>query len=439
VLSAGKVSMIALGGAIGTGLFLGAGFAINLAGPAVVLSYSFGAVIALLLASCLAEMASAHPGPGSFGSYAEIYLGPLAGFLVRYTYWCANVLAIGTEVAGISLYMQYWFPGSPGWAWSAGLSAILLFVNSISVDAFGTLEYGLSTLKITVIVLFILICGSFLFGSSASLSLGVRNYTDFGGLLPRGWWGAWTAVVLAMFGFMGTEMAAVASGEAQDPRAAVKLALRSTVMRLILFYLLTLVMMLATVPWPALSSGSSAFVVVMHALHVPLAAGLINCTLLIAALSAINSQLYMATRMLFSLARAGLGPESFGMLSPRGVPLNALVASSFGIVLATALGIGAPNSAYVVMVAVSIFGGLFTWIMIFLTHCAFKTLRSDASRMGPGPSLPVFPAMSVLGLACTLAILATTFFMPPFRLTLICGIPFILTLVIAYFVRYSPK
>jgi len=156
-LSARRMSMIAIGGAIGTGLFLGSGFAISLAGPAVLLSYLLGALIALLLMGCLAEMTIAHPTSGSFGAYAEYYLGPLAGFLVRYAYWTGIVLAVGTEVTAIALYMHFWFPGSPGWPWIVGFSALLVLVNARSVNVFGAIEYWFSAIKITAIVLFIVL------------------------------------------------------------------------------------------------------------------------------------------------------------------------------------------------------------------------------------------------------------------------------------------
>src|SRR6266481_8019362 len=153
-LSARRLTMIAIGGAIGTGLFLGSGLAISLAGPGVLVSYAIGAVIALLLMGCLAEMTVAHPTSGSFGAYAEYYIGPLAGFLVRYAYWTCNVFAVGTEVTAIAVYMRYWFPGVPGWVWIVGFSSILVAVNALNVKVFGAVEYAFSSLKVTAIVVF---------------------------------------------------------------------------------------------------------------------------------------------------------------------------------------------------------------------------------------------------------------------------------------------
>src|SRR5215470_7913331 len=166
-LGAGRLTMIAIGGAIGTGLFLGSGFAIGLAGPAVLVSYAIGAVIALLLMGCLAEMTVAHTTSGSFGAYAEYYVGPLAGFLVRWCYWTGNVLAVGTEVTAVAVYMKYWFPGPPGWVWILTFSGSLVLANALAVNVFGTLEYWFCVIKVTAIIAFITLASYLVFGTGA--------------------------------------------------------------------------------------------------------------------------------------------------------------------------------------------------------------------------------------------------------------------------------
>ena len=223
-LSARRMTMIAIGGAIGTGLFLGSGLAISLAGPAVLLSYAVGALIALLLVGCLAEMSVTHPTAGSFGAYAEYYVGPLAGFLVRYAYWTCVVLAVGTDVTAVALYMRFWFPAVPGWLWIVGFSALLILINARSVEVFGAVEYWFSAIKLTAIVLFILLAGYVLWRGAAALSApgaaagaGFHNYVDHGGFLPHGLWGAWVAVIVAIFSYLSIEMIAVAAGEAAQP------------------------------------------------------------------------------------------------------------------------------------------------------------------------------------------------------------------------------
>jgi L-asparagine transporter-like permease len=444
-LTARRMSMIAIGGAIGTGLFLGSGFAISLAGPAVLLSYLIGALIALLLMGCLAEMTVAHPTSGSFGAYAEYYLGPLAGFLVRYAYWTSIVLAVGTEVTAIALYMQYWFPHSPGWPWIVGFSALLVLVNARSVNIFGAIEYWFSAIKVTAILLFILLAAYIVLaapqkvgaasGAAAMSTSGFHNYTAYGGFFPRGLWGAWSALIVAIFSYLSIEMIAVAAGEAAQPQIAVRRAFRSTVLRLIFFYLLTLALVLAVVPWTAAGVDESPFVKVMRALRLPAAAGIFNFVILVAALSAMNSQLYITTRMMFSLSRAGYAAQRFGLLNQRGVPVQALLLSSLGIALATALSVLAPKSAFILMISISSFGAMFTWMMIFVTHYAFRRARA---RSGATLQLrmPGYPATTLLGAALMAAVLVTTAFTPAFQLTLVFGLPFLATLALLYQLRY---
>jgi len=406
----------------------------------VLVSYLIGALIALLLMGCLAEMTVAHPTSGSFGAYAEYYLGPLAGFLVRYAYWTSIVLAVGTEVTAVALYMHFWFPTSPGWPWIVGFSALLVLVNARSVNVFGAIEYWFSAVKVTAIVLFILLATYIVFRAPGALAgatgaAGFHHYTAHGGFLPHGVWGAWVAVIVAIFSYLSIEMIAVAAGEAAQPEIAVTRAFRATVVRLILFYLLTLALILAIVPWTAAGVDESPFVKVMRALQVPAAAGIFNLVILIAALSAMNSQLYITTRMMFSLSRAGYAPRRFGILNRRGVPVQALLLSSLGIALATLMSVLAPKSAFVLMIAISSFGAMFTWMMIFVTHYAF---RRACERSGAPLRfrMPGYPATTLLGAALMAAVLLTTAFTEAFRLTLVFGVPFLAVLVACYRLWY---
>jgi AAT family amino acid transporter len=425
-LTTAQLTMIAIGGAIGTGLFLGSGFAIHLAGPGVLLSYAIGAVIALLLMGSLAEMAAAQPATGSFGLYAEQYLSPFAGFLVRYSYWACVVLAVGTEVSAVAVYMRYWAPNIPGWIWILLFSAVLITVNALHVGAFGAVEYGFSLVKVIAICGFILL-GAFLVFRAPHIA--AQNLTAHGGLLPHGFSGAWQAVVVAIFSYFSLEMVAVAAAEARDPRTAVVRAFRGTIARLILFYLGTLAITLALVPWNAAGTDTSPFVRVMQSTAIPYAAAILNLVVLIAALSAMNSQLYITSRMLFSLARARFAPAPLGRLTRAGVPVPALLISSLGIAVAFLLQAFAPARAFGIMMAISIFGAMFTWMMIFVTHLAFRRRYK-----GPLPfRLALYPATPILGALLMLALLITTAFVPGFELTLVFGIPFLALLAVVYF------
>jgi AAT family amino acid transporter len=437
-LSARQLTMIAIGGAIGTGLFLGSSLAIRYAGPSVLISYVIAAVISLLLMGCLAEMTAVHPTPGSFGAYAEHYIHPLAGFLVRYAYWSCVVLAVGTEVTAVATYMQYWFPGTPSWIWVVLFSGVLVGVNALNVRVFGTVEYWFSAIKITAIVAFILI-GSYVVFYSHPADIGFDNYVSHGGFAPNGPLGTWIAVIPAIFGYLSIEMIAVAAGEAANPQKAVIAAFRATIWRLASFYLLSIALMLAIVPWQAAGTDKSPFVKVMEIIGLPGGAAVLNFVVLIAALSAMNSQLYITTRMMFSLARGGYAPGRFGRLGRTGVPMDALALSCTGIGLATVLSVVQPERAFVLMMSIAIFGALFTWFMIFVTHWFF---RRRWVAQGDAPlrfRMWGFPWLTLLGATLMLAVMLTTPFTALFRMTLVTGIPFLALLTAVYLTRYRKE
>ncbi len=426
-LTSGQISMIAIGGAIGTGLFLGSAFAIGFAGPSVLISYAIGALIALLLMGALAEMTVAHPTSGSFGAYAEHYISPLAGFLVRYSYWSAVVFAVGTEVTAIAVYMRLWYPHVPGAVWILVFSAAL---NATNVKLFGSVEYGFSLFKILAIAAFILLGAYVIITAPATSGIGFSNYTTHGGFFPHGLWGTWVAVIVAIFSYFSIEMIAIAAGEARDPKRAITRAFRLTIFRLIFIYLLSLAVMLAIVPWNVTGNqagsetgiSSSPFVKVAAATHLPYAAGILNLVVLIAALSAMNSQICITTRMMFSLSRAGFAPRRFGTLNRRGVPLPALLLSTIGIALAAVVYVLYPATAFTLMISISMFGVLFTWLMIFVTQLRFRRAHAAtplAFRMWG------FPFTTLAGITLLAAILFTTPFTPTFRMTLVYGLPFL--------------
>lgn len=435
-LTARQMSMIAIGGAIGTGLFLGSKFAIGFAGPGVVASYVIGGLIALLLMGCLAEMTVAHPTSGSFGAYAEHYISPLAGFLVRYCYWSSIVLAVGTEVTAVAEYMKFWFPDVAAWIWIVGFSAVLIGVNAYSVKAFGSVEYWFSAIKVFAIVAFIVLAIGVLAGGRGAVPV-VENLTGQGGLVPNGWSGVWIGVIISIFSYFSIEMIAVAAGEAEHPERAVRQAFKATVARLVIFYLLSLSLIVMLVPWKTLVADgtTSPFITVMQSVGIPYADSILNFIVIVAALSAMNSMLYISTRMLFSLSRAGDAPAVLGWIRTNGVPLNALAVSASGIAVAASVYVANPDTAFPIMIALSMFGVLFTWGMIFFTHLFF---RRRMARDGTTLAFRMigYPVGTLLGLGLILAILLTTWFIDIFHATLVFGVPFMLALLAVYGARH---
>ncbi|TCP21728.1 L-asparagine transporter-like permease [Scopulibacillus darangshiensis] len=432
-LKTGQLTMIAMGCAIGTGLFLGSGLAIGLAGPSVIISYAVGAFIVLLLMGCLAEMTVAHPTSGAFGTIAEKYINPWAGFLVRYSYWVAQVFAIGVEVSAISIYMKYWFPNVPGVIWILLFAAILIYINAKSVNTFASLEYWLSMIKVVAIVLFILLGAYILFGGKHDPSIGPHNLVNDGGFMPFGPWGIWVAIFVSLFSFLGTEMVAITAGEAKEPDVAVPKALKATVFRLAVFYVLTMTIMLMIVPWKSAGVDKSPFVRVIEMIHIPGAAGIMNFIVLVAAISAMNSQLYASTRMMYSLSEGGYAPRFFKKVSKRGVPLRAFAVSTVGIALAAGVSAFLPGSSYSFMMGISMFGSIFTWFVIFVSHLFF---RKRWEKNG-GRKLPIrmigFPYLTILGGLVLLSLMITTWF-TPFRNMLEFGVPWLIFLSIGYII-----
>ncbi|WP_308159599.1 amino acid permease [Arthrobacter sp. ISL-65] len=432
-LTGRQMSMIALGGAIGTGLFLGSKFAIGFAGPSVIISYAIGGLIALMLMASLSEMTVEHSTSGSFGAYAEHYISPLAGYLVRYMYWSCIVLAVGTEVTAVGEYMQFWFPTAPPLVWVVLFSAVLIGVNALNVKAFGTLEYWFSSIKVFAIVGFVLLGAYVVFGSHKS-GVGFHNYTTGGGFFPNGFSGMWFAVIVSIFSYLSIEMIAVAAGEAKNPEQAVKKAFKTTIVRLFLFYILTLALVLAIAPVSGIMAGSSPFVTVMQVIGIPGADSVLNFVVIIAALSAMNSQLYISTRMMFSLSRGGDAPAFLGKVRPNGTPLNALIVSSVGIAIAAVTYAVFPATAFTLMMALSMFGAMFTWFMIFVTHWFF---RRHAARTGRTLSfkVPLSRVGTVVGALLMLAIMVSTLFTEAFQMTLIFGMPATALVTAIYFIR----
>ena len=433
-LTSAQMVMIAIGGAVGTGLFMGSAFAIGFAGPAVLISYAIGAFIALLLIGCLGEMTVAHPTSGSFGAYAEYYLGRLAGFVLRYAYWAALVLAVGMEVTAVGIYMAYWFPDVPQWIWVAIFSAVLIGINLRSVKVYGAAEYAFSAIKVAAIVAFVLIGAYVVFGARIP-GIGMENYHSGGGFWAKGFSGMWLGVIVAMFSYLGVEAIAVAAGEAQHPQQAVQRAMKTTVLRLVLFYLLTLALMLAIVPWTEAATQTSPFVRVMEIINIPYAAGVLNFVVLVAALSAMNSQLYTTSRMMFSLARAEQAPAGFGRTNSSGVPVAAILISSLGAAVAMFINAFWPEQSFMWMMSIAMFGAMFAWLMVFVTHLAFRRRREREGAERVPFRMWGFPWLTLLGAALMAAVLITTAFTPEFRLTLAFGLPWLAVLSVIYRLR----
>lgn len=438
-LTSGQMLMISIGSAIGTGLFLGSGYAVGLAGPGVVVSYLIGALIAFTVMVALSEMAVQTPTAGSFGNYAELYTHRFLGFQVRWIYWFAQVIAIGGEMVAAAIYMHFWFPNVTPAVWMVIFALILLAANAVSVRAFGTFEYWFAMIKVVVIVFFIIV-GAYILLDATRFGI-TPAYTSYGGFFPKGALGVWLATIVAIFSYIGVEVVAVTSGESQNPERDVPRALRGMLVRLVLFYVLALFIMVGMVPWTKAGLTESPFVKAFTLVGIPFAASIMNFVVLTAALSSSNTDIYLTTRMLFSLSRANLAPKFFGELSRFRVPFNALVVSGIGVAASIVLTYYAGStSAYLYIFSVAIFGGIFTWLMILVSHVAFR-LKYRRENLPVKYSIRGSIYLSFIGIALLLASLISTLITPGMELSIPSGLAAIAVFTLLYLAygRRAPK
>lgn len=433
-----QLTMIAIGGAIGVGLFLGSTVTIGLAGPGVIVTYLIGAAIALVMAYALAEMAVVHPLAGSFGVYAEQYLSPWYGFVLRATYGFIQILAIGAEVTAVAIYFTFWFPAGPQWMWVAGASAGLIAVNTSKVSRFGEVEYWFALIKVVAILAFIAVGLALVVGLGPSPAVGVSNlFNGPGGLLPNGWTGVRLALTLVITSYMGVEIIAVTAGEAAHPETSIPRAMRRMVMRLIIFYVLAIGVMLMMTPWNQIAEGGrgitgSPFVRAFSSVGIPYAAGVMNLVVISAALSSANTNLYSTTRMLFSLSRSGYAPGWVSNVSDTGVPLRAVAVASAGMVAAILLAVYAPGQAFLALYGTAVAGMLFIWIVILFTYLRFRAALSPEQFARLPIKMPAHRVGAVFGIVSLSAIAVTTFFVDGLQYTVPSFLPFLAVISILY-------
>jgi amino acid transporter, AAT family len=437
-LAARQLTMMAMGSAIGIGLFLGSTLTIRLAGPAVIVTYAIGALVALVMAYALAEMSVVHPLAGSFGVFAERYLSAWSGFVVRATYAFIQILAIGAEVTAVAIYFGFWFPHVPQWLWVGAMSAALVAINTAQVRWFGEFEYWFALIKVVAIVAFIAVGGALVSGFGGFPAVGFSNLVSGpGGFLPHGWRGVWLALTIVITSYMGIEVVAVTAGEAERPEVTIPRAMRTMVLRLIVFYVAAVTVMLMMTPWDRLADAGtgltgSPFVRAFSAVGIPYAASVMNLVVISAALSSANSNLYLSTRMLLSLARSGYAPAALGAVTDGGVPLRAVGVASAGMMTAMLLAVFAPSTAFLALYGTAVAGMLFIWILVLLTHRRFRLALTPAQVARLPIRLRMPRVATAFGLAMLVAILVTTFFVDGLQYTVISFLPFLGIMSIVY-------
>jgi L-asparagine transporter-like permease len=400
-LTARQMAMVAVGGSIGTGLLLGSGAAIQVAGPAVVLTFVLSALISWTVAMALGEMSAVHPAAGSFGVYAEIYVNRWAGFIARYGYWFSVVIAIGSEVVAAATYMRQWYPSVPAIVWMVTFSLFLLAINLFSVGHYGTFEYWFALLKVVTIFVFIVMGAALLFAGKVR-----PQYVASGGFAPQGWSAPLMAISFGLYSFLGIEMVAISSGEARSRKDIAK-ATRIAFALLAFVYVGAMAVLVGVMPWRNAGVSESPFVTVFKVAGIPAASFIMNLVVLSAALSGANASLYVTSRMLFSIARSGYAPQRMGVLNRHGVPMGALLASMLGIVGAILLQLRTAN-AYLYIINAALVGGMLAWLISLVAHVRFRRVVSAEQLAETGLRSPLGATGSILGFVAIVASIACT-------------------------------
>ena len=413
------VAMIALGGVVGAGLFVGSGAAILAAGPAVILSYAIAGGIAFLIMRMLGEMALARPGLGSFNAYIRTALGPRAGFVSAWLYWYFWIIAVGAEtIAGANL-LHDWI-ALPVWTLGVVLIALLTATNLLSVRAYGEFEYWFSLIKVLAIVGFIVV-------AAAHLGLGVlhgapasQNLVGRGGLVPNGFAAVLGAIPVVIFSLTGSEIASIAAAESNDPAGNVARASRTVALRITIFYICAIGLVVATVRWSSLQAGQSPFVAAMRVVGIPGAAALMQAIILVAVLSCLNSGLYVTSRTLFELADAGDAPRWLVATNARKVPVRSICLGSAAGLAAALASIVSPDLVFAFLLNTSGAVILVVYILVALAQIADRR-RRDAAGEHPVFALWLFPVLSYATIAGILGIFVAMALLPGQRPQLLAG------------------
>ncbi|MEV6264982.1 amino acid permease [Streptomyces sp. NPDC051784] len=403
-LGARQIQMIAIGGAIGTGLFLGAGKAIDRAGPSLILAYAIAGLVIFFIMRALGELLMYRPVSGSFSEYAREFLGPFFGFVTGWTYWLFWVVTGITEVTAAATYMTYWWD-IPQWLSALVFTFILYGANLISVKLFGELEFWFSMVKVTAILGMILICAGVLtIGfSDAGDTATVSNLWNDGGFFPEGIGGTLMTLQIVMFAFLAVELVGVTAGESKDPKTVLPKAINTVPWRIAVFYVGALIMILSVVPWSTFKPGVSPFVAAFQEMGLGIGAAIVNFVVLTAALSSCNSGMYSTGRMLRDLALNGQGPKVFTKLTRTGLPFTGTTFSAALMLVGVWINYQWPGDAFNYVVSFATISGMWAWIMILVCQIRYRAKADrgelpQSSFKAPGAPFTSWFALAFIGL-----------------------------------------
>ncbi|WP_436631639.1 amino acid permease [Latilactobacillus sakei] len=442
-LNARQMQMIALGGTIGVGLFMGANTTIKWTGPSVLIAYGFAGLLLYLIMRALGEMLYVDPDTGSFAKFATEYMHPIFGYLTAWSNVFQFVVVGMSEMIAIGGYLEFWWPNLPGWV--PGLVAItfLCAANLISVSMFGELEFWFALIKVVTIVLMIVAgLGLIIFGIGNHMHpVGISNLWTHG-FFTGGFKGFVFALAIVLASYQGIELIGITAGEAENPQETLVKAIQSTVARILIFYIGAIFVILSIYPWNELNQVGSPFVQTFAKIGITAAASIINFVVITAALSGANSGIYSASRMTFTLANNGQLPKRFLKLNRHGVPFYAVGAISLGILIGVILNAILPlvypkaGNIFVLVYSSSVLPGMVPWFVILISQIAFR--KQHAEKMATHPfKMPWSPYSNYITLAMLCLTLVFMFINPETRISLIVGLIFLVLMIVIYFVKFG--
>ncbi len=436
-LSTRHIRFIALGSAIGTGLFYGSASAIQMAGPSVLLAYLIGGVFAYIIMRALGEMSVNNPQASSFSRYARDYLGPLAGYITGWTYCFEMLIVAIADVTAFGIYMGVWFPEVPHWIWVLSVVLIIGAINLMNVKVFGELEFWFSFFKVaTIVVMIVAGIGIIVWGiGNGGEPTGIHNLWSNGGFFSNGVIGMILSLQMVMFAYGGVEIIGITAGEAKEPHKSIPRAINSVPWRILVFYVGTLFVIMSIYPWNQVGTNGSPFVLTFQHMGITAAAGILNFVVITASLSAINSDVFGVGRMLHGMAEQGHAPQVFARLSRRGTPWVTVVVMVMALLVAVYLNYIMPEKVFLVIASLATFATVWVWIMILCSQIAFRRRLNREQVNALAFPLPGGAATAVVGVVFLVFIIGLIGYFPDTRIALYAGMAWILLLLASYALR----
>ncbi|MCY9028314.1 amino acid permease [Bacillus inaquosorum] len=430
------IQLIAIGGAIGTGLFLGSGKSIHFAGPSILFAYMITGIICFLIMRSLGELLLSNLNYHSFVDFVQDYLGDMAAFITGWTYWFCWISIAMADLTAVGLYTQYWLPGVPQWVPGLIALIILLIMNLATVKLFGELEFWFALIKV-IAILALIVIGLVIIFKGFSTSSGVSSFTNLwshGGMFPNGMHGFILSFQMVVFAFVGIELVGLTAGETENPEKVIPKAINNIPVRVLLFYIGALLVIMSIYPWDVINPSESPFVQVFVAVGIVGAASIINFVVLTSAASACNSAVFSTSRMVYSLAKDNNAPESMAKLTPRKVPRNALFFSAIVILIGVTLNYIMPEGVFTLITSISTLCFIYIWGITVICHMKYRKTRPELAKTNKF-KLPLYPFTNYLILAFLAFILVVLALAEDTRVSLFVTPVWFILLIVIYKVR----